>query len=427
MLRFAGTILAVGMTAWGRRRNAHSRPEKASKPRTAFEPKKASTPAKEPTVPHAKAASEHASKAPLVSGRGQANDMDWHTEMLLADLFAAVPDFECDLQDGNGTTPVPPESHEDQADSLPPATSGANALPAPATAHATDGRPQPHTIGPYVVEHVVVENATGNTYKAWNPKRAQEVIIKTVSYGTSSQDIESASIKEKAYRQLRAITELNHPNIAVVHDVGQEQEFCYIVTEHLEGVDLRRLLDHEHRLPCELVVWIVMQACNALQYAHGKGFVHLDIKPENCVLLHWEEKIKVAGIGLAMAIGQLASSQANGEAPQGFFLSGTPGYMAPEQMVGGRLDARTDIFALGVVLYELLTGTRPFVGKSVETLVHRVLENSYLPLSLQNIELPAEFDAVIDRALDSRPEHRFQTAAEFREALEHLQLTVLRR
>lgn len=274
------------------------------------------------------------------------------------------------------------------------------------------------TIGRYIIEQEISKGAASNVYKAWDPKLDRAVVVKTVNYGIGQPSTEVATLKDRVYREARAIAKLNHPHIVVVHDVDDEQDFCYIVMEHLHGTDLRMLLQHEHRLECARAVPVVMQVCSALDYAHRNGIVHRDVKPGNIVLLRGSDKVKVTDFGIAKVTNQLTLTQPGG-------VLATPGYMAPEQIEGGNVDGRADIFSLGVVLYELITGKKPFVGDNIAALAYRVVHKSYVPPSLQNIELPADFDDIIGRALTKRPEQRYQTAAEFREALTNLQATVL--
>jgi serine/threonine-protein kinase len=179
--------------------------------------------------------------------------------------------------------------------------------------------------------------------------------------------------------------------------------------EHLEGRDLRQALQSEHRFDYPRAIKIVAQVCSALDYAHQAGIIHRDIKPSNIMLLP-DDKAKVTDFGIAKIADNFSLTLPG-------HVLGTPSYMAPEQFEEETFDGRADIFSLGVVFYELLTGSRPFAGDSLAALAYKIVHKMHIPPSLQNVELPLELDEIVHRALAKQPEERYQTAQEFREAL----------
>lgn len=272
-------------------------------------------------------------------------------------------------------------------------------------------------IGRYIVEQEIGKGASGSVYRARDPKLDRPVAIKTVRYRFGQPGSDIIALKEKLYHEARAIARLNHPNIAVIHDVDEDHDLCFIVMEYLEGTDLRSLLDKEHRLEWDRAVSLIIQACNALHYAHSLGIVHLDIKPSNLVLQRHHNNLKLTDFSIDKNTVRPPTSN-NSE-------SGAHLYLAPEQRNSGPADCRTDIFSLGVVFYELLTGETPCIDENVVSPAQSIAKKSYVPPSLQNIELPVEVDDVIASALAVKPEHRYQAADEFREALVKLQTSVL--
>jgi len=274
---------------------------------------------------------------------------------------------------------------------------------------ADAAKPFIKTLGRYQIEGEIGKGAMGNIYLALDPKLDRRVVIKTVCFNLATSEVDTATLKDRVYREARAIAKLGHPNIVVVYDVEDDKELSYIVMEHIEGRDLRQTLKSERRFDYMRAAKIMAQVCSALECAHQAGIIHRDIKPSNIMLLP-DDKAKVTDFGIAKITDNFALTLPG-------HVLGTPSYMAPEQFEGHELDGRADIFSLGVVFYELITGNRPFSGETLAALAYKIVHKMHIPPSLQNVELPLDLDDVIGRALAKQPEERYQSATEFRDAL----------
>ncbi len=262
-------------------------------------------------------------------------------------------------------------------------------------------------IGRYVVESEIGRGSMGMVFKAWDPKLDRTVVIKQMASPEQMQTTEFSRLKDRLYREARAAGKLNHANIVVVYDVEEENSSSFIVMEYLRGSDLKELLEGESdgRLPPARACRIVGQICQALAFAHQNDIVHRDIKPSNIILLD-NDQVKVADFGIAKLL-HLGTLTQTGD------VIGTPFYMSPEQIEGRRVDGRSDIFSTGVLLYEMLTGQRPFDGESISTVVYKIVNKVPKAPSKENTELPTGFDDLIARALTKNPDERYQTATDF--------------
>lgn len=256
------------------------------------------------------------------------------------------------------------------------------------------------TIGRYEVVAALGPTARGTVYKAIDPQTGRDVAIRTIDLGLSER--ERAEFEEIFYREASA-ARLNHPNIVPIHDVGADDGIAYIVTDYLEGETLREMLDSRAAPPIETIADIAVGVANGLNYAHENHVVHGDIKPEN-ILITTGRDVKIMNFGIARSPMDSPTQ---------------PGYLAPEQVVGGNTDGRTDIFALGVVLYEMLTGVKPFDGDDPGAITDRVLKDVPVPPSTLNARVPPWFDRIVGRALAKRPRDRYQTALAFARDLQN--------
>ncbi len=249
----------------------------------------------------------------------------------------------------------------------------------------------------------------GTVYKAVDPLIERTVAIKTISLNLSKEEL--AEFEERFYREAKSAGRLNHPNIVTIYDVGDTGDIAYIAMEYLEGESLREMLDSGVVLPVELIGKIAARIASALNYAHENHVVHRDIKPAN-IMITPNRNVKIMDFGIAQI--------PTGSRTQLGTVLGSPKYMAPEQVAGQATDGKTDIFALGVVLYEMLTGTTPFNGDNLSAIMFKILHEEPAPPSTINPRVPPIFDQIISRALAKRPADRYQTAREFARDLRNL-------
>jgi serine/threonine-protein kinase len=252
----------------------------------------------------------------------------------------------------------------------------------------------------------------GVVYKARDPRIGRIVAIKTIS--NLSQDPEEArAYRDRFFLEARAAGRLLHPGIVQIFDVAEEQETQtpYIVMEFVSGQPLSRVLTGGGRVSAGRALQLVQEVTEALAYAHVRGVVHRDIKPEN-ILVSDEGHPKIADFGVA----RLDSSS---HTTPGLFL-GTPAYMAPEQITGGAVDGRTDLFSLGVILYVMLSGHRPFQGTSARTIGFKLLHSDPVPVAAFDLNFSPELNYVVARCLAKSPEDRYQNGRDLARDIEDL-------
>ena len=264
----------------------------------------------------------------------------------------------------------------------------------------------PATIGKYQIRRELGTGAMGVVYEAFDPVIERRVAIKTI--GTQYLADSASGASDRFKREAQASGRLQHPGIVAVYEYGEDEKMAYIVMEFLEGLTLRQLLRDKGRPDLIDTYGLTRQLLMALDYSHKQGVVHRDIKPANLMVSNGR-RLKVTDFGIARV--QNSSMTQTGS------MMGTPTHMAPEQLMGGQVDGRADLWSAGVILYELLTGRSPFSADSPIAVMHHVLQaEPALPSSLDPAIAPA-FDAVVARALAKRPDDRFQHAAEFSAAL----------
>ncbi|HEY7579038.1 MAG TPA: protein kinase [Acetobacteraceae bacterium] len=262
------------------------------------------------------------------------------------------------------------------------------------------------TLGKYEIKRTLGRGAMGIVYEAWDPVIARRVAIKTVKLPDHADpDTEEALARFR--REAQAAGRLTHPNIVAVFDYGETSDLAYIVMEFVDGPSLKSLLDKQERFALADAVRVMQDLLAGLQFSHERGVVHRDIKPAN-VMLTSEGQAKIADFGIA----RIESSSMT----QAGTLLGTPAYMSPEQFMGQVVDARTDIYSSGVLLYQLLTGERPFEG-GMSAIMHKALNTEPPVPSQLSVTAPPSFDAVVRRAMAKRPEDRFSSAKAFAEAI----------
>jgi serine/threonine protein kinase len=259
--------------------------------------------------------------------------------------------------------------------------------------------------GRYEILAELGRGAMGVVYKARDPKINRLVAVKTISLAGQPPEDEQ-EYRERFHREAEAAGRLSHPGIVTIFDVGEEPETRapYIVMEFVGGQSLDKLLSSEDRkLPLEAALQLTHELAEALDCAHGQGVVHRDLKPAN-ILLTEEGHAKIADFGIAKL--NLANHTLAGRA------LGTPAYMSPEQLNGEAVDGRSDLFSLGVVLYTILTGYRPFQGNSALTVSYKVVNRDPIPATVLDTELPQALDYIISRAMAKDPAQRYQRGME---------------
>jgi eukaryotic-like serine/threonine-protein kinase len=261
-------------------------------------------------------------------------------------------------------------------------------------------------IGRYEIIGLLGEGAMGTVYRAFDPLIERVIALKTIRLSTSRK--EHDEFVARFYREAKSAGRLNHPNIVTIHDMGEADNLAYIAMEYLEGFSLRDMLDQRGRLPPHDALRIAVDVVEALAYAHECGVVHRDIKPANIHVMS-DGSVKLTDFGIAHLI-HVRETRAG-------MLLGSPLYMSPEQVKGQVPDGRTDIFSLGVVLYEMLTGQVPFAADNLATILYRVVNDSCPHASAIHQALPADLDPVLERAMAKDPTMRYPNAGAMSEAM----------
>lgn len=264
------------------------------------------------------------------------------------------------------------------------------------------------TFGRYEILRELGHGAMGTVYLGRDPKINRKVAIKTLAYTEVDPD-EWEEVKERFFREAEAAGKLSHSNIVSIYDVGEEHDMAYIAMELLTGNDLTHHCRKDSLLPVDKVVSIISNVTVALDYAHKQGVIHRDIKPGNIMLLE-DDRVKVTDFGIARVVD--ASQTRTG------IVVGTPSYMSPEQVAGKQVDGRSDLFSLGIVFYQLLTGKKPFVGDNITAIMYAISNHEYVTLSESSNEIPSCVEDIVDKLLAKGVSKRFQTAGKLLKALE---------
>ena len=260
------------------------------------------------------------------------------------------------------------------------------------------------------MERELGKGAMGVVYLGRDPVIGRRVALKTIR-ATAEDDSEQREFNERFMREAQAAGTLSHPNIVTIHDVGEEVETqtSFIAMEYVEGKNLKQLLKDKVAFSWDRVAEISMSVADALDYAHRRGIVHRDVKPANIIILTSDGTVKITDFGIAKI-------EASSLTETGQFL-GTPNYMSPEQVTGETVDGRSDLFSLGVVLYELLTKRKPFIGDNLTSISYKIVHEEYPPPETYDATIPGEFGPILARALAKDPAARFQSGKDFHAAL----------
>jgi serine/threonine-protein kinase len=270
------------------------------------------------------------------------------------------------------------------------------------------------SIGRYLIERELGRGAMGVVYLATDPQLHRQVAVKTCSLPDGVSEEQAALFHARFLREARAAASLSHPGIVTVYDAGEDEArgISYIAMEYVAGRTLRQRLESGERLDPAWVLSFGAGLADALHQAHRAGIVHRDIKPANILIRDGDGAVKLADFGVA----RLKAS----DLTQSGVPLGSPGYMSPEQVKGGELDGRSDLFSLAVVLYESLCGRRPFRGDELVSLAYSIAHETHVPLARQLEGCPAGLDRFFDRALAKDPGQRFPDGAAFRKALQEV-------
>jgi eukaryotic-like serine/threonine-protein kinase len=290
---------------------------------------------------------------------------------------------------------------------------------APATAKAAAPAAEPgapvlaadrKTLGRYLVDRQLGRGSMGAVYLGHDPKIGRQVAIKTMALSQEFDGAELTEARARFFREAETAGRLQHRDIVTIFDAGEDQDLAYIAMEYLKGHDLQRYTTAAQLLPLATVLRIVARVADALAYAHSQGVVHRDIKPANVMIDPADGSVKVTDFGIA----RITDSS---RTRTGMVL-GTPSFMSPEQMSGRRVDGRSDLYSLGVMLFQLLTGRLPHTAESMAKLMYQIANDPAPDIRSMRADLPEALANVVALALEKRPEVRYadgrQLAADLR-------------
>jgi len=277
-------------------------------------------------------------------------------------------------------------------------------MPAPATKTAS-ARKIPERIGKYLIINEVGRGSTGTVYLSHDPFYGRDVAIKVYTIDAGGDD-ERARIARKMFlSEAHMVGMLQHPNILPIYDAGEEGGHCYIVTEHVHGArTLAAYCRPDNLLRLDDVVEIMFKCAKALQYAHSRGVIHRDVKPSN-IMLTTDSDVRIIDFGIALV--------ADSEISRIEGIAGSPSYMSPEQVQSLELTNRSDLYSLGAVMYELLTGVRPFRAGNLAKLLHQIVYATPAPIHTLRNDVPEEIENVVAVAMQKDPERRYHSGLDF--------------
>jgi eukaryotic-like serine/threonine-protein kinase len=267
---------------------------------------------------------------------------------------------------------------------------------------------QRQKLGRYTVLRELGRGSTSVVYLGKDPTIQRFVALKTIRFDEVDEPSELVDLKRRFFKEVKSAGLLSHPNIVTVFDAGDEQDLGYIAMEVLAGITLKEWCRKENLQPIKQVLELVVKVAEALDHAHSQGVVHRDIKPAN-IMFTRDGIAKITDFSIARIT---TSTKTRTDV-----ILGTPSYMSPEQIAGEKVDGRSDLFSLGVVLYELLTGERPFQGESVASLMFQITHKPHRPPAQFRTDLPPCCVAIIDRALCKAAGERYQRGLELAEDL----------
>ncbi|MEO8153089.1 MAG: serine/threonine-protein kinase [Rhizobacter sp.] len=305
-----------------------------------------------------------------------------------------------------------------QRPARPRAVSAAAASSLPPRSAAAAAQPDHATLGRYRIERELGRGAMGAVYLGRDPKIGRQVAIKTMALSREFAGDALVEARERFFREAETAGRLQHPDIVTIFDAGEDQDLAYIAMEYLKGDDLQAYTQAPRLLPVATVLNVVARVADALGYAHSQGVVHRDIKPANVMVDLPSDVVKVTDFGIARV--------ADSARTRTGMVLGTPSFMSPEQMAGRRVDGRSDLYSLGVMLYQLLTGRLPHRSDSMATLMHQIANETAPDVRSLRPDLPEGLARVVSLMLEKRPEARYASgqllAADLRAVAAKLQL-----
>jgi len=264
-------------------------------------------------------------------------------------------------------------------------------------------------LGRYEVEKELGKGAMGIVYLGKDPKISRVVAIKTMALAQEFDEDEIDEVKQRFFREAETAGRLNHPNIVTIYDAGEEHDLAYIAMEFLKGHDLMRYCKPDNLMEMPRVLSIVARAAEGLDYAHKQNVVHRDIKPANIMYEAASDTVKLTDFGIARITDSSKTKTGT--------VLGTPSYMSPEQLAGKKVDGRSDLFSLGVMLYQMLSGSLPFKADSMASLMFKITNEEAVDVRTIRAEIPEALAAVVNKSLIKEVDQRYQTGIEFANAL----------
>ncbi|MCP9451268.1 MAG: serine/threonine protein kinase [Nitrospira sp.] len=337
----------------------------------------------------------------------------WITHVWLSNRDSLVRFFSASTRPIETTTPSwawADDANDEASEMAAAASEDGPSAPSP-------HRNSPPTLGRYKILKELGRGAMGVVYLGKDPTIHRFVAIKTMRLDHVEDHETFQAAKARFFREAESAGRLSHPNIVTIFDAGEEEDLGYIAMELVQGTTLTRWCRPPDLLPLDRLLSVLATVADALDYAHQQGVIHRDIKPAN-IMLTKDDVVKVMDFGIATMTSSPKTSTT---------VMGTPTYMSPEQIAGKKVDGRSDIFSLGVVLFELLTGRPPFTGNTVPAVLFAIANTPPPRLAELRADLPAAFQDVLDRVLHKNPIYRYRTAGELASALRSLLTTPLAR
>lgn len=271
-------------------------------------------------------------------------------------------------------------------------------------------------IGKYQLDEIIHQGKYRTIYKAHDPFLERDVAIKISQFPDNDHGEEnSQQLRNSFFLETRAVGQLLHPNIVAVYDAGVGDRQTFIVMEYIKAKSLASMMMNKEEIPVSKAIDIAFKCCKALEYAHSKNVVHRDIKPAN-ILITQDGNVKIVDFGVAKVRNEVDTFTSG--------IFGSPLYMSPEQIEEQEVGPSTDLYALGVVLYEILSGERLYQADNVHTLMYKILNEKPKPLADFGIEHAEKLQPIIDQALEKQREHRYPAAADFAAAIRSVDLAL---